>query len=95
MGHCLIKDVGVEAPGAEISHANLPATSTARVHREHIDALCSQPPLLKLVAKPSLREGTPVLSNPGLSALAELYLFTQKHPVDGAREVRASPHRPQ
>lgn len=44
MGHCLIKDVGVEAPGAEISHANLPAVSPARFHREHVNALCSEPP---------------------------------------------------
>lgn len=51
--------------------------------------LCAVSPLLKSVAKPSLRGGTPVLSNPGLSALVELYLFTKKHLVDGAREVRA------
>lgn len=43
MGHCLIKDVGVEAPGAEISLANL-AVGTARVQREHVNALCNEPP---------------------------------------------------
>lgn len=57
--------------------------------------LCAVGPLPKSVAKPSLREGTPVLSNSGLSALAELYLFTQKQPMDGAREVRASLHTSQ
>lgn len=56
--------------------------------------LCAVSPLPKSMAKPSLRKETPVLGNPGLSALAELYLFTQKHPVDRAREVRASPHTP-
>lgn len=40
-----------------------------------------------MVTRPSLKEGALVLINPGLSALAELYLFTKKHPVDRAREA--------